>query len=93
MRIDLDHDRVDHHPSSYRDPVVAREGAFAELDDCDLSEAEAKRIALAKDRDAKGEAPSGKTWTPRSILNRITKLYAGFTKPQNRNAATARETR
>lgn len=81
MRIDLAHDRVDHAPKTYRDPVVEREGVFAELDDCDLSEAEAKRIELAKDRDAKAAAP-GKAWTPKSILNRITKLYAGFIRPK-----------
>lgn len=82
MRIDLAHDRVDHHPRSYRDPVVAREGMFAELDACDLSEAEAKRIELAKERDAKAEATSDKVWTPKSILKRITKLYAGFIRPK-----------
>ena len=84
MRIDLSHDRIDHQPKSYSDPVVARKGVFAELDESDLSKAEIKRIEENKNRDENAEMSRNKIWTPRSILNRITKLYAGFVRPKGR---------
>lgn len=85
MRIDLAHDRTDHHPDRYRDPAVARDGLFAVLEEHELSDAEkarrdqydARQSALAE----KEEQVAAKPWGPTAILSRLTKLYARFAKP------------
>lgn len=82
MRIDLAHDRLDHQPANYRDPVVAREGVFALIEEGKLSEAEQARLQKEEELAAKAAASTPKVWTPKAVLKLITKLYAGFVKPK-----------
>lgn len=81
MRIDLDHDRLDHSPDRYRDPVVARTGVFGRIERAELSEAEQARSTNIDERAAKAEAKPVKIWTPKAVLKRITNLYARFANP------------
>lgn len=80
MRIDLAHDRVDHHPSMYRDPVVEREGVFAHMGEDELSLAEQQRLQKAETRShgLDNQKKSGPIWSPQQILDRLTKLYQRF---------------
>jgi len=82
MRIDLAHDRLDHHPDRYSDPVVARTGVFAQIEEAALSKAEQARSQKAQARAAKAAQDIPKEWTPKTVLKRITDLYARFVKPQ-----------
>ena len=85
MKIDLAHDRTDHHPARYRDPVVKGEGVFAHLEQDELSEQEQARALRHEAQLAKHEqAENAKPWTPKQILKRITALYKAFTKPKEK---------
>lgn len=88
MKIDLVPDRVRRRP----DPVEAADGVFAHLEPQEFSKAEIIRLARAVRNETDVTAPNEilctpepevapKTWSPKAILTRLTRLYASFTKP------------
>ncbi|WP_156121838.1 hypothetical protein [Halocynthiibacter namhaensis] len=92
MQIDLVPDRARRRP----DPVEAADGVFAHLEPQELSAAEATRLASAVPDDADVPIPAEilctpepevepKTWSPKAIFKRLTKLYARFAKPATRD--------
>ena len=81
MRITLTHDRLEHHPRHYRDPVVAKEGVFAHLAEEELSMQERERLVRAEARAVAKSQPQ-KQWLLTKIQERLTELYARFVKPK-----------
>lgn len=92
MKIDLVPDRARRRP----DPVEAADGVFATLSADEMSVAEQARLAKAVPADSDEPVPSEiptqaepevapKQWSAKAILARLTKLYARFAKPENKN--------
>lgn len=63
------------------DPVVAREGVFADIEPEALSPVEAARAETLAARTAKRNARPARYWLPEDVLKYLTRIYARFTNP------------
>ena len=78
MQITIHNDRPAH--VTRPDPVAAGDGVFGHTDPSELSPAEAARHpATAPAPEVIPDAPP--RWTPKALLDRLTRLYARFTLP------------
>lgn len=79
MRVEIGNDRSPSRP----DPVAEDAGVFASLAPEEMSRAERMRNPRGPENTLASAPPQSapRLWTPRAILDRVTQLYARFTKP------------
>ena len=79
FKIEISEDRS---PDRRRpDPVVARQGVFAELEAAELSPAEIARPVVLAEAQAARQARPARYWLPEDVLKYLTKIYGRFTNP------------
>lgn len=81
MRVEIGNNRQPR--AKALDPVVAKTGVFAHLEDSELSPTELERDQRLGERDQARKARPLRIWLPRDMLRRITNLYKHFGKPRS----------